>query len=182
MPVMALLALLLLCACERAAASTVLPLSISDLTGRSRQIFHGVCIDTQADLIDGDPVTHVRFVVVEPLKGMTTIDTLSVLLPGGEIDGIRYHISGMPAFMPDEEVVLFLSGLDGAGRVWPVGLAQGDFRVRRQPQTAPRVRRDFDGLRFQGSARAAALPVHDLALDELLDEIRSLTGAPGDSR
>ena len=41
----------------------------------------------------------------------------------------------------------------------------------------PRVRRNFAGLGFQGSARAAGIHAGDLSLDDLLDEVRSLTGA-----
>ncbi|MCH8335920.1 MAG: glutathione S-transferase N-terminal domain-containing protein [Proteobacteria bacterium] len=134
-------------------------------------------------LVDGDIVTRFRFAVAEGLKGVPT-DTLEVVLPGGTLDGIRYRITGMPNFVPGEEVVLFLTRPDSAGRVWPVGLAQGGFRVRRETDSPPRVRRNFAGLRFQGSARAAGIQADDLRLDDLLDEVRSLTGATatGDRR
>ena len=172
----ALFALLLL-AWTTAAASTVVPLSVGDITERSRQIFHGVCIDSKADIVGGDVVTRLRFAVAEGLKGVAATDTLDIVLPGGQIDGVRYRISGMPNFVPGEEVVLFLTGPDLSGRVWPVGLAQGGFRVRRETDGTPRVRRNFAGLRFQGSARAAGIQAGDLRLDDLLDEVRSLTGA-----
>ena len=182
-PVARALFVLSLLASTTAIASTVVPLSVSDMTGRSRQIFHGVCIEARADIVDGDIVTRFRFAVAEGLKGVPT-DTLDVVLPGGTLDGIRYRITGMPNFVPGEEVVLFLTRPDSAGRVWPVGLAQGGFRVRRETDSPPRVRRNFAGLRFQGSARAAGIQADDLRLDDLLDEVRSLTGATatGDRR
>lgn len=167
-------------------ASTVLPLSVVDLTERSGKIFHGVCVQSSPDVVDGDIVTRLRFVVSESLKGMADTDSLSVVLPGGTIDGVRYHISGMPDFVVGEEVVLFLTGPDTAGRTWPVGLAQGDFRVRRRDEGAPRTRRDFEGLKFQASARPAGpapiIPPLDLPLADLLDEIRTLTNSTGKTR
>jgi hypothetical protein len=176
-PVARALFVLSLLAAMTATASTVVPMSVSDMIGRSRQIFHGVCVEAHADILDGDIVTRFRFAVAEGLKGVPTTDTLDVVLPGGTFEGIRYRITGMPNFAPGEEVVLFLTRPDSAGRVWPVGLAQGGFRVRRETDGPPRVRRNFAGLRFQGSARAAGIQADDLRLDDLLDEVRSLTGA-----
>ena len=183
-PVARALFVLSLLASTTAIASTVVPLSVSDMTGRARQIFHGVCIEAHADIVDGDIVTRFRFAVAEGLKGVPTTDTLDVVLPGGTLDGIRYRITGMPSFVPGEEVVLFLTRPDSAGRVWPVGLAQGGFRVRRETVGPARVRRNFAGLRFQGPARSAGIQADDLRLEDLLDEVRSLTGATatGDRR
>ena len=163
-------------------ASTVVPLSVVELAGRSQQIFHGICIAARASMTNGDVGTHLQFVVTEQLKGVSPTDTLSIILPGGELDGIRYQISGMPSFRPGEEVVLFLTDTDAAGHVWPVGLAQGGFHVRRSAGKEPRVRRDHSELRFEGSARAAGLVSEDLPLQELLEQVRAITGVPGDAR
>ncbi|MDA0334780.1 MAG: hypothetical protein O2782_06430 [bacterium] len=171
--------LALLCMAASATASTVVPLSVAELTDRSQQVFHGICLDSHAAAEGGEVTTHLRFVVSEHLKGPVRTDTLSVILPGGELDGTRYQISGMPGFRPGEEVVLFLTGADPSGRVWPVGLAQGGFHVRRNNQGAARVRRDYSELRFQGAARTAGIPADDLSLEELLEEIRARAHAPG---
>lgn len=181
-----ILALLLLTV-SNALASTVVPLSVVEMTVRSQQIFHGICVDARADIVDGDLVTRLRFRVNESLKGSAAADTLCVVLPGGVVDGIRYRISGMPEFAVGDEVVLFLTGPDDSGRAWPIGLAQGDFHVHRTEDRAPQVQRNMKELQFQGSARTASpaavqLPPSDLLLSELLAEIRSATGAPGASR
>jgi hypothetical protein len=176
------LLLAVLLAWTAASASTVVPLSVAELAGRSQQIFHGVCVAAEASMTNGEVSTHLRFVVAEHLKGVAPADTLSISLPGGELDGIRYQISGMPSFRPGQEVVLFLTDTDNAGRVWPVGLAQGGFHVRRSAGKEPRVRRDHSELRFEGSARVAGIVSEDLPLEQLLDQVRALTGVPGDPR
>ena len=170
--------LALLCMAASVTASTVVPLSVAELTSRSQQIFHGICLDSHSIMEGGEVATHLRFLVSEHLKGLEQPDTLSVILPGGELNGTRFQISGMPGFSPGEEVVLFLTGADPSGRVWPVGLAQGGFHVRRSNDGAARVRRDYSELRFQGSARTAGIPADDLSLEELLEEVRARTDPP----
>jgi hypothetical protein len=180
------IAALLLLTSSAAMASTVVPLSVIEMTGRSQQIFHGVCLDAEADIVDGDLVTRLRFRVSESLKGAPA-DTLSVVLPGGVVDGIRYRISGMPEFSIGEEVVLFLTEPDSRGRAWPVGLAQGDFKVRRSEDGPPQVQRSMKDLHFQGAARTTSatpveLPSSDVPLRDLLVQIRSATSASGGPR
>ena len=165
------LGLLLLLSAAAAPASTVVPLNVTQLTDGARRIFLGTCVGARPDTLGGAIVTRFDFVVDTPLKGVTD-DTLRVALPGGEFAGIRESIAGVPAFTAGDEVVLFLTAADRHGRAWPVGLAQGGFYVRRAPGRAPRVRRDFDALRFEGaSARGAGLPATDMPLSELLEDI-----------
>ena len=162
---------------DAAVASTVLPMSLADLIDGAERIFLGHCVATEAEYLGDDLVTRVTFLVTESLKGDIRGETMTVLLPGGERDGIRHHIAGLPSFEEGVEAVLFLTTTDRRGRVWPVGLAQGDFRVHRPAAGAPRVRRDLDGLHYPGSARATSLPARDIALEELLQAVRSLAAA-----
>jgi hypothetical protein len=157
-----------------ATASTVLPLTVDDLTDRADRVFHGICLDARGEKHDGRIVTRARFVVREGLKGAVT-DTLDLLLPGGVAEGVRTTISGMPAFAAGQEVVLFLTEEDRIGRVWPVGLAQGGFRVNRDGRSA-RVRRDLDAVDFGAAGRPAAPPAREMLLDDLLDQVRRNAG------
>lgn len=159
----------------QAMASTVVALNVDELTDRSRQIFHGVCIESHAAIEAGDIVTRLRFAVAEDLRGADA-DTVDIVLPGGVMDGQRYSISGMPTFTVGQEVVLFLSEPDDAGRVWPIGLAQGGFHVQRPAGKPARVRRDYSELRFhESAARPAAAATRDLRLDDLLRAVRART-------
>lgn len=159
-------------------SSTVVPLSLSDLTARADRIFHGTCVGVRSELVAGDIVTRLTFAVDEGLKG-TVGDTLALRLPGGELDGVRDEVSGMPSFVPGDEVVLFVTEVDGLGRVWPVGLGQGDFRVLREGNRPAAVGRSLDDLRLPGgaAARPTGLPPTPTSLEALLEEIRGLIGA-----
>lgn len=165
-----------------ASASTVLPLTLADLADRSERVFHGVCLQTRSALIDGQIVTVAEFSVRESLKGHHRADTLTLTFPGGEHDGVRSGIAGLPQMHAGREVVLFVTESDRVGRVWPVGLAQGEFRVYRQDGHTPRVRRDFSEIDFAGRSKPAGALATEMTLPDLLQDIRALTTDSGGRR
>lgn len=158
-------------------ASTVVPLSLADLATRAERIFHGTCLQTAAESVDGEIATRVTFAVAEGLKG-TAADTLVLWLPGGQLGGVRDEIAGMPAFAPGDEVVLFVTETDAIGRVWPVGLGQGHFRVQRGDDRPASVSRDLQGLHPPAGAARPAGPRAPTSLDDLLGQVRALVGDP----
>lgn len=164
-----------------AAASTVQPLSLADLAGRARVVFLGRCLEVRSEQgLDADLVTRVTFAVGEGFKG-SAVDTVAVLLPGGELGGRRQQVAGMPTFAPGEEVVLFLTEADGRGRVWPVGLGQGRFRVWRPAGGPARVSRSLDGTQLHGAAaRPVGAALEGVDLDTFLADLRRLVGPSPD--
>lgn len=71
-------------------------------------------------------VTRVRLAVLETWKG-TAGQELTIVQPGGEVDGIGQRVEGIASLGPGEEVVLFLERSGPHHRI--VGLAQGVYRV-----------------------------------------------------
>lgn len=111
-------------------ASSVALLTESTLVDASGIIVRASVLSSETRFRSG-PVgiyTDVTLDILEVLKGSHSEPTLHVALPGGEIDGRRIHVSGVPAFVPGEEVVVFLGKL-GNGQWTPLGLGQGKYRL-----------------------------------------------------
>ncbi|MFH1571601.1 MAG: hypothetical protein ABIL09_26660 [Gemmatimonadota bacterium] len=162
-----------------AAATTVERLDLATLAGRADRIVLATCQGTVAVELDGDLYTRVHFAVIQTLKGQAR-PHLEALFAGGELGERRQWLSGMPAFEPGEEVVLFLTAPDAEGRVWPIGLAQGKFRVEPGPDGEPQV---VNGaaealLVPSGSAARPAGPGGAAPLEVFLARVRHLLTQP----
>lgn len=55
--------------------------------------------------------TTVTVVIENKLKGLPTQDKVTIVVPGGEIDGITQLVSDTPAFEPGEEAIIFIEQL-----------------------------------------------------------------------
>jgi len=176
--------LMAISAASQSAASSVLRMDLEALATRADRIIVGTCDDRSAEEADGLLHTRTTFTVHRTLKGPVQ-DRLSVLLPGGDGDGVRQWIPGMPAFEPGEEVVLFLSAPDRGGRVWPIGLAQGKFAIWLDEDGTPRVTPsdgDMGYIPALGDASAKAAPlarIGGMALEDFETEVLSLVGGEG---
>ena len=73
--------------------------------------------------------TQTRFKIMEVVKGQTDSEMV-LTLPGGEWEGQRMYVPGMPQFVVGQETVLFLSKRDDFGSPWPMGLGQGCYAVQ----------------------------------------------------
>lgn len=158
--------------------TTVLQLDLASLSSRASRILLARCESTGNVLIDGVPCTQVEFEILEVVKGQGD-GRQTVLFAGGELDGVRQWVAGMPTFEPGEEVVLFLSAPDSRGRSWPIGLSQGKVGVvRNAGGEAVVVRADGDVKRVAGptSARPVAAPPSRQPLGLFLDQVRHLAG------
>ena len=162
------------------AGTTVLRYDLAELTQRSARVVVGRCRSTGAELVDGRIFTRVLIAVDETIKGEAA-DEVTLHLVGGQYQGVRTHVAGVPTFTPGEEVVVFLTENDGLGHAWPVGLAQGKFRVQHSgPAAKPYVVQDLDGLEFHhsdtGEARktAAETATNGFPLDAFLARVREL--------
>ena len=178
--------LIAISAAGQSAASSVVQMDLEDLATRADRIIVGACEGSITEEADGLLHTRTTFTVRRALKGPAQ-DRISVLFPGGESDGVRQWISGMPAFEPGEEVVLFLSAPDRGGRVWPIGLAQGKFEIWRDDDGTPRVTPSDGDMGYvpapgYASAKPASLTrTGGMALADFEAEVLSLVGGEGDA-
>src|SRR5687767_3412993 len=104
-----LAALFVACFAVPAAAAVVLNLSDEELVARSDAVVHGTVLETRAERsADGAQIfTRVVVRVDEALKGKPG-GTVTLTVPGGELDGIGQAVPGAPKFQVGEEVVLAL--------------------------------------------------------------------------
>ncbi len=72
--------------------------------------------------------TSVTVTVGEVLKGTLSQSRISVLIPGGNVEGVTQHVSDVPDFEPGECAVLFLKVLP-SDKFGVYGLFQGKLPV-----------------------------------------------------
>ena len=163
---LALPLLALFLAAADAAASTVRPLNLEEMTGRAAQIFVGRCtvVESVTDEVLGVPVTIATFEVSAVLKGAVGRTVTIRQLPALDAAaGGPAGIAGLPALRPGEEVVLFLYGATASRLTAPVGFGQGRFAiVADKTRAAPRdqcLRQPPPVPRPGGLDPAAARPV-----------------------
>lgn len=115
--------------------TTVEKFTLEDLVQKSGRIVIGKCFSTESrwNTTNTLILTTSRFVVSEPLKGASE-GFIAVTTVGGTLDGITQTVSGMPQFLLEEEVLLFLEPSKN-GNWQPLGLSQGKFRILRNRLT-----------------------------------------------
>ena len=116
-----------------AAATTVVRFSFESLCEASDRIVHVTCLESEPVLAEDGIRTRTRFRVMEWVKGEGPDEIgskeIEIALPGGQIGDQQVTVLGMPVFVAGDETVLFLSGPDGTGSPWPIGLGQGCYHV-----------------------------------------------------
>jgi hypothetical protein len=112
-----------------ATATTLAPLSFTELTQKATAVARVRCLSVSSSAGEGEIWTVTQFAVLTREKG-TLPEKISIRMLGGRADGIRSHVDGVPEFHPGEEVYLFLWNRDGEPyRV--LGWTQGTFRIFR---------------------------------------------------
>jgi len=113
-------------------ATSVLPMSLAQLSQQADIIFYGKVLKNhvETDPISGQIVTYTDFTVLENIKGQTN-KTHSIKQLGGQLAGQAYalRVYGVPVFIPGKEAVVFLPKVSKLGFCSPVGLYQGNFNV-----------------------------------------------------
>ena len=163
-------------------ATTLSRFDLQALTDNAEKIFHGNCVETGSSVLDGIPYTVYRFSVNEMVKGGEQKE-ITVQLLGGELEGKRFDLVGMPTFSEGEEVVLFLTEVDGRNNAWPVGLSQGKFRVARvgAAKTAFIEQATGDAVIYDtGAAKGAAGEFRPQTLAAFLQRVRGHVQTSGD--
>ena len=164
-------------------ATTVVRFEFDSLCAQAETIVYARCIDKASFLDDDRIVTRTRFEVLEKIKGTT--DTQVVLtMPGGQVEGNRLHIPGIPQFQPGEELVLFLSKPDAHGSPWPMGLGQGCYRAREDDQNRPSIllQRGCTPLPYSVLSKAVTDRPFKLPLRQFLSQVRRSLSSPADAR
>jgi hypothetical protein len=109
-------------------ATTVQRLDLEDLVKKAHTIVVGKVIGTRTYWSADRKIilTDYTIEVGESLKGQAA-RSVSVTTVGGKIDDLELFVSGMPAFQPGENAVVFIEQSGAYQTV--VGLEQGKFTV-----------------------------------------------------
>jgi len=126
-----LLALALLAAVplSRAGATTIIEKDFSSICAEADLIFAGVVRKVESrwrDQARRSIETVVTFTVEERVHGVSGSE-VELAFAGGEMDGLREVVAGIPEFRVGEQVVVFASSQPSISPV--IGFNQGYFRV-----------------------------------------------------
>ena len=155
-----------------ALASTAVQMDVPALTRASTDVVRGRVLSS-TPAWSGDHlriITRVTVQVVEAWKG-TAAGTVTVVQPGGELDGIGQRVDGVAPLAGGEDVVLFLEHSGPNHRV--VGLAQGVYRVSTAGGTPRAVPAALEGLHLAVPAGPAPAARAAMSVPELRDAVRA---------
>ncbi len=165
---------MILCA-GAAAATTVVPMSVEELTRAASHVVEAHALhswtswNAQHTLI----YTYTTFQVSRALKGRTA-ETITVKQVGGTADGYTQKVSGLRQFQEGEDALLFLRPSAGAdGTLVVVGLIQGNFRVARTPSGDAVVSNGITEAQQYDSGRVRTFTGASMRLEEAEARVRS---------
>jgi hypothetical protein len=105
---------------------------------------------------NGEIYTYVMLEGIEVIHGTHLESTLELRFSGGELEGERSHVVGMPTFSVGERVLLFVRG-NGSEMCPIVGWHQGSFRVAADPKTGAEYLTDAAGHPVVELARGSVI-------------------------
>ncbi len=114
-------------------ATTILPMSLEELTRRSDSILVGKVksVTFTQNEVTGYPETRTTITVENPVYGDEKATEVVVAVPGGPTgNGLVTIVPGMPRFKVDERAILFLVKDKDRGVSFPVGAEQGVYRIK----------------------------------------------------
>ncbi len=156
------------------AATTVIPMSVEDLTRASTHIAETRVLDTwsawnpQHTLI----YTYSHVQVVRMLKGNNT-GTFVVKQLGGSAGGYTQKVAGVRQLIPGEDTLLFLRPSQvGDGTVVVVGLMQGNFRIYSASSGRVMVSNGMPAVSAVQRGRVASFTGAAMPLDQMEARIR----------
>jgi hypothetical protein len=154
-----LLAFFLLLQAAEASPSTVVAMTLEEMSERAESIFVGRVTGTRADWNAERTriYTYVTFDVSRYLKGGSGSRTATVRVLGGQVGPYLASIPGSPRFDRGEEVLLFCAG--GGARVPTVlGLSLGKFTLATDSSGEKIVKRDISSLMLASHRTDARKP------------------------
>jgi hypothetical protein len=169
----ALFALVLAACAAPSWCATLERLTFEDMAAKSTMIVRGKVSDAWTAMTSGAIFTHYRVQVSETFKG-TAGNSVEVMVPGGELNGVHQSFSGSPVLHKGEEFVLFL-WTSKAGITWITGLTQGLFNLPPDGTSDPAAKRppSPELMLDPNTAR----PVKDTAVSMRLSAIRARIAA-----
>jgi hypothetical protein len=113
-----------------ARATTLLRMSLAQLSQTARLIVRAQCLGSATEWDAGEIWTVTTFRAEDIWRGAIAGPQFTVRLIGGRAGNFTSSVSGVPRFRPGEEVVLFLEKT-GRGDFTVVSWEQGTFRIGR---------------------------------------------------
>lgn len=130
---LALLILILPLSLGPARAASFVEKNLAQLSTEAEQIFVGTVSALQSrKLPSGAIVTDVRFSDLQLVKGSSQSADIVLLVLGGEVDGVRLEIPGLPQFQLGARYLVFSLG-NGKDLFPVVGGPGGLFRIQAGP-------------------------------------------------
>ncbi len=170
------LVLLLLFSASEAAASTVVAMTLEQMSERAETIFLGRVTGTRADWNAERTriYTYVTLEVERYLKGGNEPRVVTVRHLGGRVGPYLAMVPGSPQFDMGEEVLLFCTG--GGARIPTIlGMSLGKFTIATDSSGEKIVKRDISGLMLAShrtDARKPGDPVTRYRLSEVESRIQ----------
>ncbi len=151
-------------------AATMIPLSTENLTSQATLIIVGNVQRLQSEWsADKKSIYTVATVTVEEtIKGACADNTLKILYPGGEIDGIGMQVSDVAIPDSGDRVLLFLQPATAKKfetLYTNVGKAQGQYKIGRDGIARK------SGFQLKGSPQNRD---NNIPLEVLIEKIKSL--------
>jgi len=171
-----ILAFLLLVPAAQAGASTVVAMTLEQMSERAESIFLGRVTGTRADWNAERTriYTYVTLEVDRYLKGGSGSSVATVRLLGGRVGAYLAMVPGTPQFDMGEDVLLFCAG--GGARIETVlGMSLGKFTITADASGEKFVKRDISGLMLANhrtDARKPGDPVTRYRLSEVESRIQ----------
>lgn len=113
-------------------ATSLLPISLEQLSTRASLIFYGTVISNEVrkDTQSGYVATFTEFKIIDLIKGEAA-DKFTIKQIGGHFkeNNIALRIHGVPEFKTGNSYVVFLPEKSSLGFSSPLGLHQGSFSV-----------------------------------------------------
>jgi len=116
-----------------ASATTIIPMSVEQLAGKSTQVMRARAMQSWAAWNPQHSIiyTYTTFQVVKAFKGAAA-QTVTVKQIGGRVGNTVQRVSGVRQFTGGEENILFLQpSQDNDGTFIVTGLVQGNYRLAR---------------------------------------------------
>ncbi|MBI4294126.1 MAG: hypothetical protein HY661_21825 [Betaproteobacteria bacterium] len=155
----------------QAQAATFAEKNFAQLVAEADQIFIGTVQSLQSrKLPSGAIVTDVRFSAPQVIKGDHTGADIVLLVLGGEVEGARLEIPGLPQFQRETRYLVFSQG--NTKSMFPVvGGPAGFFQITADPRGLSPVVASSDGTPLESEIAAQVL-------DSLSPSLRSAAQSP----
>jgi len=168
---------------QAAFATSVLKLSLLELTKKSDSIVMARVDDAVSswDAAHKEIYTYITLNVLQPMKGNKGATTITLRQLGGTVGNIASVVPGMPSFRKGEEVVVFLTQKDAAGYPWVMGLQQGKYTVTTGKDGVKMVRNDLAGteLLSLNGKHVDSTTAPDQPLNAFIDGIKTILNVDG---